>query len=89
MIGESDLQTVPAADMPSPFACVLVPMQQGPQIAQLLVSIFSGHPALLPHHQHEPILLPAPGKPVTISCLPAAACPPTHTVSKSSLQYMQ
>ena len=35
-----DLQTVPAADMPSPSACVRVPVQQGLRTAQLLVSIF-------------------------------------------------
>ena len=64
---KTDLQVVPAADTPSPIACVLVPMQQGRQTAQLLVSISSRHLALLSHHQPEPTLLPAPGIPVIIS----------------------
>lgn len=67
-------QPVPAVDVPGPAACAPVPVQQGPQIAQLLVSICAVHAALLPHHQPEPILWPAPGIPVTISFFFLAAC---------------
>lgn len=40
ILDSRDVQTVPVADMPSPSACALVPVQQGLQTAQLLVSIF-------------------------------------------------
>lgn len=57
-------QQVPAAGWPGPSACSPVPVQKGPQTAQLLVSICAGHAALLPHHRPEPVLWPAPGIPV-------------------------
>lgn len=66
-------QPVPAADVPGPAACAPVPVQQGPQTAQLLVSICAVHAALLPHHQPDLILWPAPGIPVTIPCFFSAA----------------
>ena len=59
--------------MPGPSACEPVPMQQGRRIAQLPVSIYAVHAALLLRHHLEPTPWRVPGTPVTTPFLSSAA----------------